>query len=79
MLSMEGVGRISILSRRPVKMAEGHEDKAKVIIHTDFKHYDEELLEQLKDASGVVWALGVSQNAVDKTCANTSLDDSEQN
>ncbi|KAI0164739.1 hypothetical protein GGR57DRAFT_450431 [Xylariaceae sp. FL1272] len=64
MLANDGISRISILSRRPVKMAEGHEDKAKVIIHKDFKNYDEALLDQLKDASGCVWALGVSQNDV---------------
>ncbi|KAF2792639.1 hypothetical protein K505DRAFT_375914 [Melanomma pulvis-pyrius CBS 109.77] len=66
MLAMESVSRISILSRRPVAMVEGH-DKAKVIIHKDFKNYDDALLEQLKDAQGVVWALGVSQNDVNKT------------
>lgn len=64
MLGMEGVKRISILSRRPVAMAEGHEDKVNVVIHKDFKNYDTRLLEQLKDAQGVVWALGVSQNDV---------------
>ena len=65
MLTMESVSRISILSRRPVAMAEGH-SKAKVYIHKDFKKYDKELLEELKDAKGVVWALGVSQFAVNK-------------
>lgn len=66
MLAMESVSRISILSRRPVAFAEGH-DKVKVIIHKDFKTYDDALLEQLKDAQGAVWALGVSQNDVNKT------------
>jgi uncharacterized protein YbjT (DUF2867 family) len=65
MLAQESIKRISILSRRPVQMAEGHE-KAKVIIHKDFKTYDKALLEELKDANGCVWALGVSQNDVDK-------------
>jgi uncharacterized protein YbjT (DUF2867 family) len=65
MLAQESISRISILSRRPVKMAEGHA-KAKVIIHTDFNNYDKVLLEDLKDAQGCVWALGVSQNAVSK-------------
>jgi hypothetical protein len=65
MLAQESISRISILSRRPVKMAEGH-DKAKVIIHTDFKKYDQALLDELKDAQGCVWALGISQNAVSK-------------
>lgn len=67
MLTMESVSRISVLSRRPVAMVEGHEEKAKVIIHKDYKNYDAALLEQLKDAQGVVWALGVSQSAVNKT------------
>ena len=66
MLNTEGISRISILSRKPVAMTQGHEDKAKVIIHKDFLKYDNALLEELKDAQGVVWALGVSQNAVSK-------------
>lgn len=66
MLTNDAVSRISILSRRPVKMAEG-QAKAKVIIHKDFNTYDEALLDELKDAQGCVWALGVSQNDVDKT------------
>ena len=65
MLAQESISRISILSRRPVKMAEGH-DKAKVIIHNDFLKYDQTLLDELKDAHGCVWALGVSQNSVNK-------------
>ncbi|KAF2474476.1 uncharacterized protein BDR25DRAFT_214112 [Lindgomyces ingoldianus] len=67
MLGMKEITRISILSRRPVPMASGHEDKAKVIIHKDFKKYDPSLLEELKDAQGCVWSLGVSQNSVNKT------------
>ena len=63
MLAQEGISRISILSRRPVAMAEGHE-KAKVIIHKDYKTYEKALLDQLKDAQGCVWAQGVSQNDV---------------
>ncbi|KAI8936072.1 hypothetical protein NX059_007572 [Plenodomus lindquistii] len=65
MLAQESISRISILSRRPVAMAEGH-DKAKVIIHKDFNTYDKALLEELKDAHGCVWAQGVSQNDVNK-------------
>jgi len=67
MLANDTISRISILSRRPVKMAEGHEDKAKVIIHKDFKEYDQTLLDELRDAHGCVWALGVSQNDVTST------------
>ena len=51
MLAQESISRISILSRRPVKMAEGH-DKAKVIIHKDFQTYDKTLLDELRDAQG---------------------------
>ncbi|KAF2644344.1 hypothetical protein P280DRAFT_421183 [Massarina eburnea CBS 473.64] len=67
MLANETISRVSILSRRPVKMAEGHEDKVKVMIHKDFKTYDETLLNELRDAQGCVWALGVSQNDVNPT------------
>jgi malate/lactate dehydrogenase len=69
MLAQESITHISILSRRPVAMAEGHE-KAKVILHKDYKTYDKALLDELKDAQGCVWAQGISQNAVSKECAN---------
>lgn len=72
MLAQESISRISILSRRPVKMAEGH-DKAKVILHKDFKIYDEAMLQELRDAQGCVWALGVSMNDVNKEYARLSL------
>jgi NAD dependent epimerase/dehydratase family enzyme len=65
MISNSAVTRVSILSRRPVAMAEGHE-KVKVILQEDFKKYESKVLDELKDANGCVWALGVSQNAVDK-------------
>ncbi|KAH6612761.1 hypothetical protein C7974DRAFT_84914 [Boeremia exigua] len=65
MLAQQAISRISILSRRPVKMAEGH-DKVQVILHEDFNQYDEAVLDKLKDAHGCVWALGVSQNDVSK-------------
>jgi len=65
MLNLPSVTQISILSRRPVPQAEGHA-KAQVIIHQDFTTYPSEVLEKLKGAEGVVWALGVSQNAVSK-------------
>ncbi|PVI00385.1 hypothetical protein DM02DRAFT_614382 [Periconia macrospinosa] len=67
MLNDAAVSRVSILSRRPVDMAQGHEDKVKVFIHKDFNKYDQTLLDELKDAQGCVWALGVSQNEVNKT------------
>jgi hypothetical protein len=67
MLQNSAISRISILSRRPVKMAEDAKDpRVHVITHKDFETYQPELLEQLKDADGCVWALGISQNSVDK-------------
>lgn len=66
MLTMESVTKISILSRRPVPMVEGYEDKAKVYIHTDYSTYPPSLLEELKDAHGCVWAQGNSAMKVSK-------------
>lgn len=70
MLNLSTVTRISILSRRPVPMVDAskNKEKAKVIIHQDFGSYDSAVLDQLKGADGCVWALGVSQNAVEKRC-----------
>ncbi len=69
MLAAEAVTAVTVLSRRPVPMAEGHE-KVHVIIHDNFRNYPPELLEKLKGAEGCVWALGVSQNLVDNECVS---------
>lgn len=67
MIKMKNINKISILSRRPVKMAEDAKDpRINVIIHKDFENYDSELLNQLKGATGCVWALGISQTQVGK-------------
>lgn len=58
-LSSPAVSTISILSRRPVKLAE-NQAKAKVIIHKDFETYPPEVLDQLKGATGCIWAQGIS-------------------
>jgi hypothetical protein len=55
--------RIIILSRRPVEMAEG-KPNVEVILHEDFSSYPSELLNRLKDARGVIWAMGISQNGI---------------
>jgi len=65
MLTNPTVSKISILSRRPVPMAEGHA-KAHVIIHKDYTNYPSELMQQLRDADGCVWAQGISQTKVGK-------------
>lgn len=65
MLSTNGISKISILSRKPVPMAEG-KPNVDVIIHRDFVKYDDDVLERLKGAEGCVWALGVSVTDVSK-------------
>lgn len=65
MIKMKEITKISILSRRPVRMAEDAKDpRINVIIHEDFENYDSDVLKQLKGARGVVWALGISQTEV---------------
>ncbi|KAI1255578.1 hypothetical protein MGN70_002693 [Eutypa lata] len=67
MLKVKDITKISILSRRPVKMAEDAKDpRVNVIIHKDFETYDSQLLSQLRGAKGCVWALGISQTQVGK-------------
>lgn len=56
-LATQAITKVSILSRRPVPQAEGHQ-KAEVIIHKDFEEFPSEILEKLKGADGCVWALG---------------------
>ena len=67
MIKMQNVTEISILSRRPVLMAEEAKDsRIRVIIHKDFEKYDAELLSKIRGATGCVWALGISQSQVGK-------------
>ncbi|KAK1657007.1 nucleoside-diphosphate-sugar epimerase [Colletotrichum godetiae] len=67
MIKIKDVTKISVLSRKPIPMAEAAKDpRINVIIHKDFEKYDAEVLEKLKGANGAVWALGISQNKVSK-------------
>lgn len=67
MIKAKDISKISILSRKPVKMAEDAQDpRINVIIHKDFEKYDSKVLEQLRGASACVWALGISQTQVGK-------------
>ena len=67
MIKTSAVTKISIISRRPVKMAEDAKDpRIDVILHKDFENYDQAVLDRVKDATGCVWALGISQNSVSK-------------
>jgi uncharacterized protein YbjT (DUF2867 family) len=62
-LKSSAIAKISILSRRPVKLAE-NQPKANVIIHKDFDNYPQSVLDQLKGASGCVWAQGISSRGM---------------
>ncbi|KAJ6443202.1 nucleoside-diphosphate-sugar epimerase [Purpureocillium lavendulum] len=65
MIKATDVTKISILSRKPVQMAEDRRDpRVRVILHRDFETYDAAVLDQLRDADGCVWALGISQTKV---------------
>lgn len=67
MIKNEQIAKISILSRKPVPLADDSKDpRINVIIHKDFEKYDASVLGQLKDAHGCVWALGISQSKVSK-------------
>ena len=46
-----------------MKLAE-NEPKAKVIIHQDFTNYPSELLNELKGATGCIWAQGISSQGM---------------
>lgn len=59
------ITRLTILSRRPVPMAEkAHNPAINTIITNDYASYSPEVLSQLQGASGVIWALGISQREV---------------
>lgn len=67
MIKLPAITKITVLSRRPVPLAEQANDpRVNVIIHKDFTKYDKDVLDQLRDAKGCVWALGISQTKVDK-------------
>ncbi|KAH7148183.1 hypothetical protein EDB81DRAFT_457584 [Dactylonectria macrodidyma] len=65
MLKSTEVTKISILSRRPVPMAD-NDPRVNVIIHKDFTKFNPEVLDKLQGADGAVWALGISQLKVTK-------------
>jgi uncharacterized protein YbjT (DUF2867 family) len=62
-LKSPAISRVSVLSRRPVKLAE-NQPKANVIIHKDFESYPKEVLDQLQGATGCVWAQGISSRGM---------------
>jgi uncharacterized protein YbjT (DUF2867 family) len=67
MIKTKDITKISVLSRRPVRMADDAKDpRVNVIIHKDFERYDPDLLRKLDGADGCVWALGISQTQVSK-------------
>lgn len=65
MMRTPTITQISILSRRPVPMAEAaHDPRVTVILHKDFAKYDKDVLKRLEGAAGCVWALGTSTTQV---------------
>ncbi|KAJ4316242.1 hypothetical protein N0V84_007952 [Fusarium piperis] len=67
MLKTKDITKISILTRRPVPMViDSPDPRVNVIIHNDFSTYKPEVLRELAGARGCVWALGISQNKVNK-------------
>jgi uncharacterized protein YbjT (DUF2867 family) len=65
-LTPSTISKLSILTRKPVALAEGN-PHVNVIIHKDYEHYPKDVLEKLEGAEGCVWALGPSVTAVSKT------------
>jgi len=61
------ITQLSILSRRTFPLPEGASDKARIIVHSDFSSYPDELLSELKGAQGCIWAQGISQSEVSKS------------
>lgn len=59
------IAKISILSRRPVKLAE-KQPKATVFIHKDFTTYPPDLLSQLSGATACIWAQGISSRGMNE-------------
>ncbi|KAF8522576.1 hypothetical protein BU17DRAFT_44552 [Hysterangium stoloniferum] len=59
------ITRVTVLSRRPVPLANGS-DKVSVVIHKNFESYPQSLLDTLKGADGCVWALGIPRTKVSK-------------
>lgn len=62
-LQTPSIARISILSRRPVRLAE-NQPKANVIIHKDYTTYPPEVLSQLRGATACIWAQGISSRGM---------------
>lgn len=58
-LASPAVAKVSILSRRPVKLAENN-PKANLVIQSDYATYPPSILDQLRGATGCIWAQGKS-------------------
>jgi hypothetical protein len=58
-LASPAIAKVSILSRRSVDFAKAH-PKANVIIHSDYSSYPSSTIDQLRGATGCIWAQGKS-------------------
>ncbi|KDQ62180.1 hypothetical protein JAAARDRAFT_30081 [Jaapia argillacea MUCL 33604] len=62
-------GQLSILSRRQFTLPSGDNfdtKKAKIIVHTDYESYPDDVTKLLKGAESCIWAQGISQTEVKK-------------
>src|SRR5438045_2755512 len=78
MLNRAGVSQISIISRKPVPMADGH-PQVKVIQQKDLGSWDSSVLEQLKGAKGCIWAWGAAKTMSAKSQSPFHLGNSTTN
>jgi len=62
-LAWPAIIRISILSRRPVALAQNHL-KAQVLICENFESFSQSTLAQLKGATACIWAQGISSRGM---------------
>src|SRR5205814_1213170 len=63
-LPTDQLSRLTILSRNKNIPLAANQAHVQIIEHSDFASYPPSLLDSLKGAHGVIWALGTSQNAV---------------
>ncbi|KAG9258287.1 uncharacterized protein F5Z01DRAFT_645577 [Emericellopsis atlantica] len=63
LLQEDAVTRVTIISRRAVPQAEGH-DKVTVLIQEDLGRYSPETLQRLSGAHGCIWTVGPPQASV---------------
>ncbi|KAH0283590.1 hypothetical protein M436DRAFT_71197 [Aureobasidium namibiae CBS 147.97] len=62
-LASPAIAKVSILSRRPAEFAKA-DPKAHIVIHSGYSSYPSSALEQIRGATGCIWAQGKSSIAM---------------